>query len=172
MPAAELLAALTARGVALQAAGDKLRFAPADAVTPELRDELRHHKAELLALLAKRPPLPTITLRATPLDSARARLADYRATYGAQTPAQWLEHAKRAVEVVRATFAPERRQHALTTYLAHYCQGQPAQVIAAHVIALELWTADGRQRQSGVWLDVACQAVGLDRDRLPQERVN
>lgn len=119
--------------------------------------------------------LPPVTLHTTPLESARARLAEYRATYGAQLPEQWLEHAKRAVETVRATFAPDRQQYALTTYLERYCQGQPAQVIATHVIALELWAVDNRQRQNGVWLDVACQAVGLDIDTLAEyqkERTN
>lgn len=112
--------------------------------------------------------LPPVTLHTTPLESARARLAEYRATYGAQLPEQWLEHARRAAETVRATFAPERQQYALTTYLERCCQGQPAQVIATHVIALELWAVDNRQRQNGVWLDVACQAVGLDIDTLAQ----
>lgn len=44
----------------------------------------------------------------------------------------------------------------------------PAGVEAAHVLALELWAADNRQRQNGIWLDVACQAVGLDIDSLPE----
>jgi hypothetical protein len=112
------------------------------------------------------PTLPPVTLLATLLESARARLEEYRATYGVQTAQSWLEHAKRAVEAVRATFPPERRPYALTNYLARNCEGQPAQVIAAHVIALELWAADKRQRQNGVWLDVACQAAGLEPDAL------
>ena len=116
------------------------------------------------------PTLPPVTLRATPLESARARLAEYRQAYGAQDRDAWLEHARRAVEAVRATFPPERRAHALRGYLARYCEGQPAQVIAAHTIALELWAADNRQRPNGVWLDVAAQAVGLDIDLLPENQ--
>ena len=47
----ELLAELRARGIQLEPAGDKLRFTPADAVTPELREAIRQHKAALLSLL-------------------------------------------------------------------------------------------------------------------------
>lgn len=47
----ELLATLRARGVVLEPAGDKLRYAPADVVAPELREAIRQHKAALLALL-------------------------------------------------------------------------------------------------------------------------
>jgi len=57
--ATELLATLLERGVTLQVAGDKLRYTPLDTVTPELRDELRHHKAELLVLLE---PLPAAVI--------------------------------------------------------------------------------------------------------------
>lgn len=127
--------------------------------------------AKIRALLSESgespaPALPPVTLRNTPLQSARARLEEYRATYGVQLPAAWLEHARRAVESVRETFPPERRPYALTNYLARNCEGQLAQVIAAHVIALELWAADKRRRQNGVWLDAAYQAVGLEPDAL------
>lgn len=55
MNAAELLSELERRGVALEAAGDRLRFdAPRGALTPELRTAMAEHKAELLGLLDRR----------------------------------------------------------------------------------------------------------------------
>lgn len=110
-------------------------------------------------------PLPPVTLRGTPLASARRRLEEYRATYGAQNKQGWQEHLKRAIEAVRATFPPDRRPYALTHYFKSYGDDTP-QALAAHVIALELWAADKRQRQNGVWLDAAYQAVGLEPDAL------
>ena len=53
MNADQLLGELRARGVVLEAAGDRLRVdAPRGAITPELREALTAHKAEVLALLA------------------------------------------------------------------------------------------------------------------------
>jgi hypothetical protein len=53
MSPAELLADLRARGVVLDPDGGRLRVrAPADAWTAELRERVRAHKAELLALLS------------------------------------------------------------------------------------------------------------------------
>ena len=51
--AAQLLTELQALGVTLAADGDRLRFRPGTAVTPELLARLRTHKAELLAMLAR-----------------------------------------------------------------------------------------------------------------------
>jgi thioesterase domain-containing protein len=51
--AAALLSELRRREIQLRAEGSELRCsAPAGALTPELREELRRHKADLLALLA------------------------------------------------------------------------------------------------------------------------
>jgi len=59
----ELLADLKRRGVILEAIGDRLRVdAPAGMLTPELRQALVVHKAELLELLAPAGnPAPTVT---------------------------------------------------------------------------------------------------------------
>lgn len=51
MSAADLLADLARRGVRLEAAGERLRYFPRSALTPELLDRLKAHKAELLAML-------------------------------------------------------------------------------------------------------------------------
>jgi len=51
MTAAALLANLSARGVRIRVAGDCLRLAPREALTPELLMEVREHKPQLLALL-------------------------------------------------------------------------------------------------------------------------
>jgi hypothetical protein len=57
MTAAQLLAELRARGIELEPADGGLRVRAAAPPEPELREAIRRHKAELLALLAP-PPLP------------------------------------------------------------------------------------------------------------------
>lgn len=51
MTATELLSELQQKGIRLEARGDRLRYAPASAVTPELREALATHKAQLISLL-------------------------------------------------------------------------------------------------------------------------
>ena len=51
MDASEVVERLVARGVLLVVAGDRLRFRPRGAVTPELREALIEHKAEVVRLL-------------------------------------------------------------------------------------------------------------------------
>jgi hypothetical protein len=62
MTAAQLLAELRARGIELEPADGGLRVRAAAPPEPELREAIRRHKAELLALLAPRrdtiPRLP------------------------------------------------------------------------------------------------------------------
>lgn len=56
MTASEILSKLERQGIELQAHGDRLRFRPKDAVTPDLRAALAAHKGEILeALQPKRP---------------------------------------------------------------------------------------------------------------------
>lgn len=55
MTARELLTDLAGLGITLVAHGDRLRFAPRSAVTPELLARIVQHKAELLQLLAPEP---------------------------------------------------------------------------------------------------------------------
>lgn len=54
MTATQLLADLSWHGIELVAHGDRLRYRPRLAVTPDLAERLRTHKPELLAIL--RPP--------------------------------------------------------------------------------------------------------------------
>lgn len=51
MTAADLLAELGRRGIQVEAHGDRLRYRPRSAVTPELAQRLKSHKRELLAIL-------------------------------------------------------------------------------------------------------------------------
>ena len=51
MTAAELIAELTRRGIRLETAGDRLRYSPRSALTPDLAAQMKAHKAELLVLL-------------------------------------------------------------------------------------------------------------------------
>jgi hypothetical protein len=51
MTAIDLITELRSRGITLEAHGDRLRYRPAEAVTPELRAALVAHKSKLLSLL-------------------------------------------------------------------------------------------------------------------------
>ena len=51
MNAADLLLDLDRRGIRLEAQGDRLRYHPRSALTPELLARLKAHKADLLAML-------------------------------------------------------------------------------------------------------------------------
>lgn len=53
--AAEILARVQAAGIRLRAEGAKLIASPRERLTDELRAEIRAHKAELLAALARTP---------------------------------------------------------------------------------------------------------------------
>ena len=53
MNASQLLADLTQRGVRLEASGDRLRFTPRSAVTADLAQRMKAHKAELLVLVSR-----------------------------------------------------------------------------------------------------------------------
>jgi hypothetical protein len=55
MTASDLLSDLQRAGVRLEAVGERLRYFPRSAVTPELVARLREHKAELLAVLRPEP---------------------------------------------------------------------------------------------------------------------
>ena len=72
MSAAELLLDLGRLGIRLEAHGERLRYFPRSALTPDLLGRLKAHKAELLALLrpmiAIEPqPMPTIKPTAKPV---------------------------------------------------------------------------------------------------------
>src|SRR6266851_8624895 len=57
--AEKLIEVFARRGIRLWAAGDRLRFIPEWAVTPEDKVEMRRLKADLLALVPKvAPPIP------------------------------------------------------------------------------------------------------------------
>lgn len=61
MTLASLLTHLDTAGIALVADGERLRWtAPAGALTPDLRDALRDHKAALLACLKAGAPAPAL----------------------------------------------------------------------------------------------------------------
>ncbi len=61
-----LLADVARLGIRLEARGDALRFHPRSAVTPELAERLKAHKAELLALLSRPTPAEPPAEPATP----------------------------------------------------------------------------------------------------------
>jgi len=51
----QLMVDLTRLGIRLEANGDRLRYSPRLAVTPELADRMKAHKDELLAILTADP---------------------------------------------------------------------------------------------------------------------
>ncbi len=55
MTAEDLLTKIEGLGVVLRAAGDRLQYRPREAIAPELLDDLRANKQELLKLLRSRP---------------------------------------------------------------------------------------------------------------------
>jgi hypothetical protein len=61
--AADLVERLQARGIVLRVTGDRLRLRPADAVSADEVEALKHHKPEILRLLTPPPslePAPTL----------------------------------------------------------------------------------------------------------------
>ena len=107
-------------------------------------------------------------------NAARVRLSAYRREYGKQEAEVWLEHFSRAHAACVATFPEDRQSHALKNYDRRYCQGQAAQVIAAHTLALELWTVHRRHKTGtgyGRCLEAACKACGVDVATLPENKV-
>ncbi len=51
MSAAQLMNELAQRGIRIEASGDRLRYSPRSAVTPDLADRMKAHKGELLTIL-------------------------------------------------------------------------------------------------------------------------
>jgi hypothetical protein len=51
----EVLEEVGRRGISLFPKGDRLRFYPKNALTPELLEELKAHKAEILVMLGEEP---------------------------------------------------------------------------------------------------------------------
>ena len=62
MSAAELMTDLARLGIRFEAHGDRLRYSPRSAVTPDLADRMKAHKGELLAILRRDPEAPAIDL--------------------------------------------------------------------------------------------------------------
>jgi thioesterase domain-containing protein len=74
MSAGALLSELRRRDIQLAAVGSELRCsAPAGALTPELREQLRRHKADLLALLASAKALAQQQRAIVPLQASGSR---------------------------------------------------------------------------------------------------
>ncbi|MDC0934647.1 DUF3820 family protein [Pirellulales bacterium] len=61
MTAAELLAELNQLGITIKARGDRLRYSPRSAVTPDLAQRMKAHKPAMLAILAGEPWEPDVS---------------------------------------------------------------------------------------------------------------
>ena len=62
MNAADLITDLARLGIRIEAHGDRLRYSPRSAVTPDLARRMKAHKGELLAILRPEADAPTIDL--------------------------------------------------------------------------------------------------------------
>ena len=62
MSAAQLMTDLAQFGIRIEAQGDRLRYSPRSAVTPDLARRMKAHKGELLAILRPEADAPTIDL--------------------------------------------------------------------------------------------------------------
>jgi hypothetical protein len=89
-----IIADLARRGVTVEAWGDKLRLAPASAISSELRSLLLEHKAELLTALstsADQAPLVAPWDRLTRPPDPQARLVEYLNAWAGMDEAAWPE---------------------------------------------------------------------------------
>ena len=62
MSAAKLMTDLARLGIHIEAHGDRLRYSPRSAVTPDLEHRMKAYKGELLAILRRDPEAPAIDL--------------------------------------------------------------------------------------------------------------
>ena len=62
MSATQLIADLARLGIRIEAHGDRLRYSPRSAVTPDLAQRLKAHKSELLSILRRDPDATVIDL--------------------------------------------------------------------------------------------------------------
>lgn len=62
MSVARLMTDLTRLGIRIEAHGDRLRYSPRSAMTPDLADRLKAHKAELLSILRGGDESPKVDL--------------------------------------------------------------------------------------------------------------
>jgi hypothetical protein len=118
MNAFELLQDFRSRGVLLEVQAGKLRFAPRDAVTPELRDALREHKADLLLLLAEPADPRTATMVAVLTEPGEAaEPAELRTGTAVPVLTDLAVSFLEAVEALLVTIKDERPPSFLTPQL-------------------------------------------------------
>jgi hypothetical protein len=68
MSAAQLITDLARLGIRIKAHGDRLRYSPRSAVTPDLADRMKAHKGKLLAILRRDPDSPAEMREAVGVD--------------------------------------------------------------------------------------------------------
>ncbi len=81
MSAARLMTDLAQLGIRIEAHGDRLRYSPRSALTPDLADRMKVHKAELLAILwpegAPHTPAIEPSIEARPTEQSPADKYDW-----------------------------------------------------------------------------------------------
>lgn len=141
MTPAQTLAKCRQAGLSLRPHGDQLGVSPADKLTPELRQALRTHKAELLALLNS-PPCPG--WQAVPPDDLPLSAIEPRPTPFAREA--FLEYVARQARSVQLTAWLERRRN------AYFCGVGRKWDCAAHAFAasrdLACWQQSRNEAQT------------------------
>ncbi len=165
---AEFLEELSQRGISIWAEGDQLRYRAArDALTPALREELRQHKAALLAFLHSAasqpvgalPPLLPATREGTiPLSFAQERLWFLQQlepeSYAYVEPQAMRLVGQLHTQALEQSIntVVQRHENLRTTFVS--VQGMPRQVITSHlqlplpVIDLTALPASERQAEA------------------------
>ena len=77
MSAARLMTDLAQLGIRIEAHGDRLRYSPRSALTPDLADRMKVHKAELLAILRPEGDSHTPAIEARPTEQSPADKYDW-----------------------------------------------------------------------------------------------
>jgi len=94
--AAALLTELVRRGIELQPYGDRLRYRPRSALTPELAERVRRHKPVLLALLRQdRPSEAPLSGQNRPVSGAAPEVGRDRSAGSVRAPGS-VRYAPRA----------------------------------------------------------------------------
>ena len=166
MTAPEVVRQASTRGVNLRVADGRLKYESALPVPADFVEMLREHKTGLIAYLLEQPPEPPKRKEPLTLDEeAAAILAELRPGE-ALTPTHWLALAEAARLEAVATFPAEKRDTALKSYVVNFCKGRPAELIAAHTVALKLWARRRPSVPIGHCQDAACNALELEADSL------
>jgi hypothetical protein len=101
----ELLRDLAAAGIELKAAGDRIRYRPLPAMTPELAERIRQHRGELLAALNGVAQGPAVEATASTAVARSFNFEQGQMKFGdicfGWTPRAWMIELRRKAQCCR-----------------------------------------------------------------------